>query len=256
MRLPTIRGLIRRRMLVNFRADPETVQRLLPTPFRPKLHAGQAIVGVCLIRLEEIRPAGLPALLGIASENAAHRFAVTWTNDQGEECEGVYIPRRDTGSLLNHLAGGRIFPGEHHRARFSVRDDRGQIDFTMQSVDERVRVHLRGHETDRLPATSRFASLEESSRFFENGSLGFSATRDPGRLDGLTLHAFRWDVTPLEIETIESSYFSDPVLFPPGSIEFDHALLMRDIPHEWLSAGEVCCQPCTAAPREESQAAA
>ena len=77
MRLPVIRGLIRRRMLVNFRADPATVQRLLPAPFHPKLHAGQAIVGVCLIRLEQIRPAGLPPFLGIASENAAHRFAVT-----------------------------------------------------------------------------------------------------------------------------------------------------------------------------------
>lgn len=243
MRLPVIRGLIRRRMLVNFRADPSVVQRLLPAPFRPKLHDGHAIVGVCLIRLEEIRAAGLPAFLGIASENAAHRFAVTWIDDQGREQEGVYIPRRDTGSLLNHLAGGRIFPGEHHRARFTVQDDGRAIDFAMRSADGRIQVRLRARESGALPATSVFRSVDDASVFFEKGSLGFSATRDPGRLDGLTLRAFRWEVRPLEVAQADSSYFSDTALFPAGSIAFDHALLMRNIPHEWHGAADLCCEP-------------
>src|SRR5271168_187944 len=118
MRVPVMRGLIKRRILVNFRADPTTVGRLLPEPFRPKLYRDHAIVGICLIRLEQIRPAGLPALVGMSSENAAHRIAVEWTGEAGKSCEGVFIPRRDTGSVVNQLAGGRIFPGEHHAATF------------------------------------------------------------------------------------------------------------------------------------------
>ena len=55
MRLPTIQGLIRRRILANFRVDPEAVQRLIPARFTPKLHNGFAIAGICLIRLEEMR---------------------------------------------------------------------------------------------------------------------------------------------------------------------------------------------------------
>src|SRR5688572_13204655 len=66
-------GLVRRRILVNFRAPPERVQPWLPTPMRPKLHKGDAIVGVCLIRLERLRPAVLPGLVGLAGEYAAHR---------------------------------------------------------------------------------------------------------------------------------------------------------------------------------------
>src|SRR6267142_5946791 len=107
MKLPIIQGIIRRRILVNFRVDPDVVQTQLPKRFTPKLHAGSAIAGICLIRLEEIRPKFLPALFGISSENAAHRIAVTWRDDKGIEKEGVYIPRRDTGSWLNHLSGGR-----------------------------------------------------------------------------------------------------------------------------------------------------
>ena len=37
MRLPTIEGTIRRRILVNYRVDPAVIQRHLPSRFRPKL---------------------------------------------------------------------------------------------------------------------------------------------------------------------------------------------------------------------------
>src|SRR4029453_9616399 len=103
MRLPKIHGVIRRRLLVNFRVDPDVIARQLPAPFRPKRYRGAAVAGICLIRLEEIRPKGFPRLAGLASENAAHRIAVEWDEADGKR-EGVYIPRRDTGSLVNHLA--------------------------------------------------------------------------------------------------------------------------------------------------------
>src|SRR5262245_35657871 len=127
MALPTIHGIIRRRILVNFRVDPAVMQRLLPEPFRPQLLAGAPVGGICLIRLEELRPRPLPALVGLSSENAAHRVAVSWKTPSGEDREGVYIPRRDSNSLVNRLAGGRLFPGEHHRAAFSVVDSYGKI---------------------------------------------------------------------------------------------------------------------------------
>ena len=121
-RIPVITGLIKRRLLVNFRATPSVVQQMLPAPFRPKLQKGHAIAGICLIRLEQIRPSGFPAFIGFSSENAAHRIAVEWTDKAGVEREGVFIPRRDTDSTLNHLAGGRLFPGEHAPAQFLVED--------------------------------------------------------------------------------------------------------------------------------------
>lgn len=74
--LPTIQGVIRRRLLINYRADAQTVRALLPAPFTPKVFEGFAIVGICLIRLEKIRPKALPFGVGFASENAAHRIAV------------------------------------------------------------------------------------------------------------------------------------------------------------------------------------
>ena len=63
MRLPVIQGVIRRRILANFRVDAQAMQREIPARFRPKLHNGLAIAGICLIRLEHIRPRAMPEII-------------------------------------------------------------------------------------------------------------------------------------------------------------------------------------------------
>jgi uncharacterized protein YqjF (DUF2071 family) len=238
MRLPTIQGVIRRRILANFRVDPEVMQNQLPSRFRPKLHEGFAVAGICLIRLEHIRPKRLPSIVGLSSENAAHRVAVLWDED-GETHEGVFISRRDTDSQLNHLLGGRIFPGEHHHASFDVTESPAGIRLSMRSEDDAVAIDIEGQIEDEIPASSIFTSLAESSSFFEAGSLGYSVTREPQRLDGLKLETKEWHVEPLRLATAYSSYFSDPAKFPTGSVEFDHALIMRNVAHEWHSADDL-----------------
>lgn len=234
IQLPTIQGVIRRRLLINFRVAPDVMQRLLPSRFRPKLRGDHAIAGICLIRLEEIRPKHIPSFVGISSENAAHRIAVTW-EEGGEAREGVYIPRRDTSSRMNHYAGGRLFPGEHHHAAFDVKDDGDRIDLKMRAKDDGVSIEVRGCAAGRLPDTSVFASLEEASAFFAAGSVGYSVTNDKDRLDGIKLVTTAWKVGALDVEAVRSSFFDDESRFPKGSVTFDCGLVMRNIEHEWRS---------------------
>lgn len=111
-----MRGIIARRILANFRIDPDVMANALPAPFRPQIVNGFAIGGICLIRLERVRPKSIPIAMGIGSKNAAHRIAVEWESE-GETIQGVYIPRRDTDSRLNAIAGGRIFPDHEWHGR-------------------------------------------------------------------------------------------------------------------------------------------
>jgi Uncharacterized conserved protein (COG2071) len=240
MRLPAIKGVIERRVLVNFRADPSVVARLLPPPFEPLTAHGYAIVGICLIRLRSIRPTFLPSACGIRSENAAHRIAVKWT-DNGAESNGVYIPRRDTSSRLNALVGGKLFPGVHNRADFHVAETAERLEIEMTSHDGGASLALHGRTASQWPATSVFSSLDEASSFFEGGSLGYSARPQPGVYDGLELRCRSWKVDALAIETVRSSFFDNAAMFPKGSIDFDCALLMRNIDHEWHARGQMCC---------------
>jgi hypothetical protein len=109
MQIPIIRGIIDRRILVNFRVDPDVLARLLPAPFRPKLVNGAGMAGVCLIRLKDIRPRFLPSFLGISSENAAHRIAVEW-DQEGKIGEGAIV----FGSIV--AVGWQSWQGECEQA--------------------------------------------------------------------------------------------------------------------------------------------
>jgi hypothetical protein len=241
MKIPVIHGVIDRRILVNYHVDPIVLEPILPYPFRPKVVNGVGMVGICLIRLKEIRPRSLPSWLGICSENAAHRTAVEW-EDNGTVREGVYVRRRDTNSWLNSLTGGRLFPGIHYHARFTVEETVDHYHVALKSDDGETWMSVRGHRTHNLPASSVFGSLEEASAFFQAGSLGYSATRDPSRFQGLELQCLNWRLEPLVVDEVRSSFFGDESLFPKGSIEFDCALLMRGIEHEWRGKPDLCCQ--------------
>lgn len=232
MRLPAVKGLIERRVLVNYRVDVDVLQRVLPPPFRVKVIADVGMAGVCLIRLGQVRPYFLPAMFGLSSENAAHRIAVEWDTPSGVK-EGVFVPRRDTSSFLNTVVGGRLFPGKHSRAKFDVLESGNDISISLRSVDGETRVAVDASVSDRIAATSVFESIEAASAFFERGSIGYSATRESSCFECLELKSFGWQVEPLDVRRVESSFFSNVDLFPIGSVSFDSALLMRDIRHEW-----------------------
>jgi hypothetical protein len=96
-------------------------------------------------------------------------------------------------------------------------------------------VHLNARPGEALPRSSVFPSVRVASEFFAAGAIGYS----PGlgaQLDGLQLCAPAWCAEPLDVDvdTLISSHFADVTHFPPGSVAFDSALIMRNVPHRWL----------------------
>lgn len=242
LRLPTVAGLMQRRILVNYRIDSEIAAKLIPPPFRPQIVDGYAIGGICLIRLTRLRPWFLPAACGFCSENAAHRFAVEWT--EGNQLRrGVYVPRRDSSSWFNALVGGRLFPGLHHRARFEVQESETRWHVQFASVDGSAAVSVDAERAETVPAGSVFRDLAEATAFFRAGAAGFSPSVCPDCFDGLELHADRWSLEPLAVRQVASSLFDNREQFPAGAAEFDSAFLMQDVPHRWVTLPTMACRP-------------
>src|SRR5262249_14814989 len=159
---------------------------------------------------------------GFTSENAAHRVSVEW-EENGTTREGVFIPRRDTSSAVQAFAGEQFSLGVHHVAGFEVTEGRGVHQLRMRSRDGAADVEINAHRASRLPATSIFASLDEASEFFARGSVGYAAARNPSCCDGLELFTSRWEVEPLDVQSVRSSFFEDTKRFPEGTVYFDCA---------------------------------
>jgi hypothetical protein len=231
MKAPALAAVMERRILVNYRVDPDLLGSYLPAPFRPVLIGGHGVAGICLIRLGRIRPAGLPAA-GLGSENAAHRVAVCWDGPDGP-VTGVYISRRDTSSRLAALAGGRVFPGHLHLARFRTREDDEGYRIQVGSRDGMVHIEVEAHRAGELPHGSIFTSLDAASGFFRCAPAGYAATPAPGVFDGVELETDGWTLEPLRLDKVASSFFDDRRRFPAGTAEPDSAFLMSGLSTIW-----------------------
>jgi hypothetical protein len=225
--LPTLTATIERRLLINYALDPSVAGGMLPPGLRPQLVNGSAVAGVCLIRLGDMRVPWMPRALGWGAENAAHRIAVEWDDDEGGRRQGVYIPVRHSASWLPVAVGGRLFPGVHRHARFTGSETASRIRVDLAAKDLRVSVDVAVVSEWR---SRLFATVDDASAFFRAGSTGWSPRRDSAELDGLTLETEHWSVEPGRLLHVASSFFD---ALPEGSTRLDSVLVMRDVPIEW-----------------------
>jgi hypothetical protein len=230
--LPVLEGVIARRILLNFRADPAIVQRLVPPPLEIAQYRGFAIVGVCLIRLEHLRPKGIPSAFGVSSENMAHRVAIRYPAADRMR-PGVFIWRRETDQKMVQLFGGRLFPGVHGAAMFDVFEEADALRMNISTQNGEADVRFSARRAAHWPEQSLFSDLNQISEFFRKGDCGFSCSLRGDRVEGLQLRTLRWEMEPLEIEEQNCAFYMDSLRFPAASVSFDSALLMRGLPHEW-----------------------
>ena len=217
-------GTIERRLLISYQADPDVIRSVVPAPLRLRLVEDRAVVGICLLRLGQLRPGVLPRWTGLRSENVAHRIGVEHPTPDGWR-PGVYIPVRHSTSWVNVAAGGRCWPGVHHRAHIHSIEQAQHLDVRVEGPD--VRIRASGHSAPRL--TSRlFETLEEASRYYEIGTVGWSPDHHD-RLEAMRLEVHAWEVEPFELDAVRSSYFDDTSRFPAGTVTLDSALLMRNL---------------------------
>jgi hypothetical protein len=234
MDMPVLNGTIDRRILINYRVKPDVVKAILPPHLEPLIINGYASAGICLLRLKNIGMKYSPSFLRITSENAAHRFLVKY-KDGNKEIQGVYIPRRDTDSMLNVLLAGKIFSWPHYSAHFQVDEANGNYAVKMQSKDSYSSLSVEAQLANTFPSDSMFDSVNHASECFHGCPIGVSPSTVPNRFKTIQLKTKTWAVKPLLVQKLQSSYFENKSLFPEETIKFDNALLMEGIEHEWLS---------------------
>jgi hypothetical protein len=230
--LPVLEGIIARRILVNFRADPQVVRALVPAPLEVVTQAGAAVVGVCLIRLSQLRPKGLPGFVGIASDNMVHRVAIRSPTPEGPR-DGVFVWQRHSDNALLTLLGGRLFPGAHHRARFHAVEDESGLTVEAFTGRSHSDISVSARRAPQWTPTPLFPTLETASAFFARGDRGVSSSLDGRRLETIRLRTLEWSVSPLAVSQARVAFFEDEAHFPEGSVAFDGAILMHGIPREW-----------------------
>jgi len=206
-----LRSRVHTRILLNFRMDPAVIRPFIPPGLEPVLVNGAAVAGVCFIRQQRIRPAGLPSFTGVALEAAAHRVAVTRDGERA-----VLVLRRDAPGLLPKIAS-RITAATFGAGEIAWDGLTARLlasDGATASID--------AASGDRL-ASTLFASPDAAADFFRRESLSIEPT---GRMLRVSLPA-RWTVAAIEHATLASSFLASVGAEP------DSAFVARDLDAVW-----------------------
>ena len=240
MQLPVIRGVIDRRILVNYRVDPGVLAALLPAPFRPKLVAASGMVGR-LPDPPEARcgPRFLPPLAGdLLRERRPPRRRRMGRG--GRRREGVFVPRRDTDSRLNRLGGRAALPRRPLTTpAFTVRGDGRPLPRRPPQRRRRTSLSVVGGVNAAVAGGVGLRLARGGLRLLRGGLAGVlrDAPARPAR--GAGAAAPRWRVEPLAGRAGGVQLLRGPVALPAGVGRVRLALLMRGIDHEWHVRGEL-----------------
>ena len=172
------------------------------------VHAFAAAGVVCLTRL---RPAGLPAFVGIDCALTGYRIFATFPTPTGRTMRGLFILRSDT-DRWSILAGGNLLTRYHYRrARVRCHADGTHLDVTVDSRDGRadlaVRADLRSCPAP-LPPGSPFPDPATARRFAGPLPYTFDHERRTGSIIVVKAHRTRWRPAPVTVDVSRLTFFA------------------------------------------------
>jgi hypothetical protein len=120
----------------------------------------------------------------------------------------------------------------HNYARFDVQETEDRLHVSFVSADGTVAVDVNVAVEPALNESQLFADIDEASRFFKRGSVGFSPGHSSS-LEAVELSTPAWRVEPGRVLNVSSTFFDDRSRFPSGEAVLDSALVMRRVPVTW-----------------------
>jgi hypothetical protein len=224
---PAIRGVIERRILVNYRVDVGTLDAVLPDTFegREVGESGKGIGSICLMRVGDARMRFAPEAFGVSVEAATHRIsAVREKNGGTENC--VYVPQRVVSSRLSASLGEVFLPAELGCGDFRVEERNGVCRIRVDCGDEFAGVEVEEKDGGGIEEGSVFGSIGSAAGFFCEAGMRYSPSGD--RYEGVELCPREWGMEPVEVNGSRSSFFERL-----DGAELDSAFRMEGIEHEW-----------------------
>lgn len=200
----TVRGHLARCWLFTYRTPPAAAQALLPTQLEAVTHGGYAFWNIVVCTIHHIRPAALPAQLGLCYHHVAYRLHARTRSGT----EGLYFLRSDCDSALVSLSGNLLTDFNFHTTPIAItQENSSRTSVTVSSPTAAAEVIIDRSKRPELSWNSPFTSVSDASSFLKYKPFGLSP-------------AGHTSTNIVAISRDESSWKSTPVAVPFASWKF------------------------------------
>jgi uncharacterized protein DUF2071 len=218
-------------VVLTFAVPKEQLQALIPVCLRLDTFDDKwAFLAVAIVKTKNLRPKGLPKILGSDFFLIGYRIFVRYRNSAGKSLRGLYILKSATNKKKMELLGN-IFT-EYKYTTTDVTSLSSPDTIEVISTQSGLNVLLKKHRNDEigLPIGSPFSDWKQARRFA--GPLPFTFSFNADRNEVLIIEGVRehWVQRPLTVLRSQVGF--------PGSVSgLDFALasafVVEDVAYSW-----------------------
>jgi hypothetical protein len=210
----TMQGTLRHCWLFTYREAEASVRSLVPPELRLVARGGFAFWNVVCCRVEALRPAPLPAWVGLDYWHVAYRLYVETQTDEGP-VQGLYFLRSDCDRALIAAAGNLLTRYRFHHAAIEVAVEEGAVEIRIDPPGARARVTVARRTAPALAQGSPFSTLEEAGRELKYQPFGLSVPRR-GAVNVVAIQRDEnaWVSTLRHVEHAEWDFFKERDVAP------------------------------------------
>jgi uncharacterized protein YqjF (DUF2071 family) len=227
-----MRTIFRHCILANFAIRPDTLASRLPAHLQPVVHDGWSFLSVVIAEMESMRPSFLPAAFGITYSQVVYRAVVCYGTERG-----VHFLRSDADNGLMVAAGNALTFFRFHRSDMAWSRNEAAIRFRLvPRSGEKARIDgdydLRSSGTA-MPASSRFASLDEAQHVLTELYVAFGRQRSDGMVEAVRIQRNPWRSTVVADRSAVYEAMSSGLLFRVGEAELDSCFYVEQMNYHW-----------------------
>ena len=231
----TMTGRLSQCILLAYRTPVSSVSRLVPRGLELVTRGDWAFWNIVACRIDGMRPAGAPRLLGVSYHHVAYRLYVRAAIAGGQIIEGLYFVRSDADHCLMAKAGNLLTDFCFHPAKIALTANESRLTLSVQNSpggagNARLSVELNG-EPIAYP-DSCFDSPDEAGRFLKYRPFGLS--RDAKgtwlKVAEVLRDESEWNEMPLRVTDAEWSFFES---LNQRDVRLEHATCVAPIAYRW-----------------------
>jgi hypothetical protein len=220
----TVCGRIERCWLFVYRTPAEAAGKLLPAPLELVTRGGFAFWNIVVCRIAGLRPAPLPATVGLGYWHVAYRLHVRAPMEDGPVLEGLHFLRSDCDQPLVALAGNLITDFRFHRAGIRIEEKGSAVRGRIRAKGGEAIFRLNRQAPTGLSASSPFTSLAEAAEWLKYKPCGLSPAGGESvnavrvirketawRSRLVTVQEARWEFLALQETELELCYEVEPI---------------------------------------------
>jgi hypothetical protein len=195
---------------------------------------GFAFLAIALVRTRNLRPAFLPANLGLDFCLSGYRVFTRYRTAAGRELRGLRILRSDTDRLAMAFGGNLLTRYNYQRSRWRVRRTPHIYEIDVATSDRRADLHVTADLVTpaALPPGSPFRDFPEARGFA--GPLPFTFDYEPETHSILRVEGVRqsWNPRPVNIEVSRVAFLEHGPLRAACPV-LANAFFLEDLPYAW-----------------------